>query len=405
MPVLRDIGLLATPERQGRQGILHEVNDAVLAWNDGIITWVGPRASFPSSLDDGVHVSASGGLVVPGLVDCHTHLAFEGWRADEFVQRIGGRSYEAIARSGGGIRRTVAATTACPSETLAAHCVRELRAMASLGVTTVECKSGYGATAHHELRLLEVYRDVASLQPVRLVPTLLAHVVPDAYVDKRSDYVRVVTGEMIPRAAAAGLARFVDVFVETTAFSVNEGRVILEAAVSAGLDVKVHADQLHAGGGAELAASLRAVSADHLDAVTSSGIAALAKSRTVAVSLPIATLYLGSSPLPARALLDAGVPVAVATDFNPGTAPTHHLPLAMLLACTLQRMTPAEVLCGTTSIAAAAIGASHTIGVLQAGYRADFAVIDAPSVDHWIYHFSGNACRETWRDGRRILLD
>ncbi|MGE3841022.1 MAG: imidazolonepropionase [Vicinamibacterales bacterium] len=405
MPVLRDIGRLVTPERGVRQGVLREVSDAALAWRNGIITWVGPRSLLPSSHDDGEHVSAGGGLVIPGLVDCHTHLAFAGWRADEFVQRIGGRSYEDIARSGGGIRRTVAATVSCSSEVLAAHCVSELRAMALLGVTTVECKSGYGGTVHDELRLLDIYRDVASLQPLRLVPTLLAHGVPEAYEDRRADYLGLVTGEMIPRAAAARLARFVDVFVEATAFSVGEGRVVLEAAQAAGLGAKLHADQLHASGGTELAAKLRAVSADHLDSVGPSGIDALAKSGTVAVSLPIATLYVGTPPMPARACLGAGVPVAVATDFNPGTAPAPHLPLAMLLACTLQHMTPAEVLCGVTHAAAAALAAQDAIGVLEAGWCADFAIIDAPSVDQWVYHFSGNACRETWRDGRRLVLN
>lgn len=403
MPVLTDIRLLATPVRGARQGTLHLMADAALAWHGHEITWVGPRQLLPPSHDDGVKASAEGGLVLPGLVDCHTHLAFAGWRADEFEQRLCGRSYEAIARSGGGIQRTVDLTRRTRDEDLRAHCLRYLAVMAALGVTTVECKSGYGLTVEHELRLLEVYRRVSGLQPVRIVPTLLgAHVVPPEFRDDRQRYVSLVADVMVAEAARAGLARFCDVFVEASAFSCDEAREILAAARRVGLGLKVHADQLRDGGGAALAASAGATSADHVDEISPAGITALAVAGTVAVSLPIATLYLGRPPLPARALLDAGVPVAVATDFNPGTAPSCHLPLAMMLGCTLQRMTPSEVLWGATSVAAAALGLDRSIGALEVGFRPDFIVVDAPDVEHWLYEFSIPACRQTWIDGRRI---
>jgi imidazolonepropionase len=208
--------------------------------------------------------------------------------------------------------------------------------------------------------------------------------------------------EIIPRAAAEGLARFCDVFVEETAFSVAEARAILLAAREHGLGAKLHADQLTSGGGAELAAEVGAVSADHLERISPVGITRLASAGVVAVSLPLATLYLQHPPLPARRLLDAGAAVAVATDFNPGSAPSFHLPVAMTLACLLQRMTPAEVLKGATAVAARAIGIEGEAGSLEPGKSADFAVMDAPSVTHWLYHLTANACRLTVARGRPI---
>ncbi|MFN2315270.1 MAG: amidohydrolase family protein, partial [Gemmatimonadales bacterium] len=213
------------------------------------------------------------------------------------------------------------------------------------------------------------------------------------------DYVRLLTDDVIPAVAERKLARFCDVFVEETAFPVEEARRILLAGAAAGLRPKLHADQLSAGGGAELAAEVGAISADHLEYITPGGIAALRDAGVVAVSLPLATLYLNQPPLPARALLQAGVPVAVATDFNPGSAPSYHLPLAMMLACTMQRMRPTEVLKGATSVAAKAIGLDGEVGSLAPGYAADFAIIDAPDVDFWMYHFRANACLRTVRAG------
>jgi imidazolonepropionase len=351
---------------------------------------------------------AGGGIVIPGLVDCHTHLAFGGWRADEFEARILGRSYLEIAQAGGGIAATVAQTRAATREELVSRARTHLADMAALGVTTIEAKSGYGLSLEHELRLLEVYRDLGA-GPQRIVPTLLAaHMVPGEYRDDREGYVRLVIDEIIP-AAASGLARFCDVFVEEKAFSVEEGRRILRAGLAQGLRPKLHADQLTGCGGAELAAEVGAVSADHLEQVSEGGIRRLATAGVVAVSLPFASMYLNLAPLPARRLIEAGVVVAVATDFNPGTAPSFHLPMALTLACTLQRMTPAEALKGATIIAARAIGLEAEVGSLEPGKSADFAVFDAPDVNHWLYHLRANAClrtvargQEIWRAGGRL---
>jgi imidazolonepropionase len=273
--------------------------------------------------------------------------------------------------------------------------------MVQLGVTTVECKSGYGLTLNDELRILRDYRALADTGPCRIVPTVLgAHIVPAEFASDRAGYIRMLVDELLPAVAAEKLARFCDVFVEENAFTVEEAREILTAAVRLGLKPKVHADQLRDGGGAALAAEVGALSADHLEHVSDAGIAALKQAGVIAVSLPIASLYLRQQAMPARKLIDAGVPVAVATDFNPGSAPSFHLPFAMTLACTTQMMTPAEVLKGATIYAARAVGRDADLGSLEEGKRADFLLIDADDVDQWLYHLRANACRWTVVGGR-----
>lgn len=401
MTVLRNIGLLATCRAAGGQADLHTIPNAAVAWQDETIRWVGPEAELPAAFAGGESLDAGGRLVIPGLVDCHTHLAFGGWRAGEFEQRLQGASYLDIARAGGGIMSTVLATRAASDAELLARAFSALEGMRRLGVTTVECKSGYGLDLETELRLLRVYRTLAGSQPSRIVATFLgAHVVPTERRADRAAYLRLLLDEMLPAVAKEGLAQCCDVFVEETAFSVEEARRILAAASAAGLAPKLHADQLSSGGGAELAAELHALSADHLECATDAGIAAMATAGVVAVSLPIASLYLRQPPMPARKFIEAGVPVAVATDFNPGSAPSWDLPLAMMLACHLQRMTPAEVLKGATAIAAKAIGLEGLAGTVAAGCRADLAVIDSPDVNHWMYHFRPNACVLTVAAGR-----
>ncbi len=401
MSVLRNIGLLATCRPAGGQGEIHPIPHAAVAWDADTIRWVGPEAELPAEFARGESLDAGGRLVVPGLVDCHTHLAFGGWRADEFEMRLQGVGYLDIARAGGGIMSTVRATRAATDTELLARATAALEGMRRLGVTTVECKSGYGLDLDTELRLLRVYQTLAATQPSRIVPTFLgAHVVPTEHRADRQAYLRLLLDEMIPAVAAAGLAVCCDVFVEDTAFSVDEAREIFRAGKAAGLAPKLHADQLSAGGGAELAAEVGAWSADHLECSSDAGIAAMAAAGVVAVSLPIATLYLRQQPMPARKFIAAGVPVAVATDFNPGSAPSWDLPLAMMLACHLQRMTPAEALKGATSIAARAVGLLGQTGEVSVGCRADLAVIDSPDVNHWLYHFRPNACVLTVAAGR-----
>lgn len=401
MPLLRSIGLLARCLPEGAQGDIHAIPQAAMAWDDGVVRWVGPEAEVPVEFRDWPAEDARGRLVVPGLVDCHTHLAFGGWRSDEFAQRIAGRNYLEIAAAGGGIASTVVQTRAHSVPMLVDRARGHLREMEKLGVTTVEAKSGYGLSLASELALLEAYDELRRTDPVRLVATLLgAHVVPPEFRHDRAGYLSLLIDQLIPEVARRGLATFCDVFVEQSAFSVEEARCVLQAGLAAGLRPKLHADQLSSGGGAELAALVGATSADHLECISSPGIEAMRAAGVVAVSLPIATLYLNQRPLPARALIEAGVPVAVATDFNPGSSPSYHLPLAMMLACTLQRMTPSEVLRGVTAVAARALGLGGTAGSLAPGFPADFAVIDAPDLGFWMYHFRANACLRTVRAGQ-----
>lgn len=403
MPVLSNIARLHTCPDDAAQGELGAVDDAALAWKDGVVTWLGSAAELPAELDDGEHLDAGGAMVVPGLVDCHTHLAFGGWRADEFEMRCRGDSYLDIARAGGGIARTVEQTRAASEEELAARCRGFLQDMAALGVTTVECKSGYGLNLEDELKQLRVYRRLAEEVPQRIVSTFLgAHIVPPEYRDRREEYIRLLTDRVIPRIAEERLAAFCDVFVEETAYSAAEARRILAAAREHGLRAKLHADQLSDSGGGELAAEFDAVSADHLEYVSEAGVRAMAKAGVVAVSLPLATTYLRQKPLDGRRMIDAGVPVAVATDFNPGSSPSFHLPLAMTLACVEQGMTPAESLSGATAMAARAVGLQGSAGSLTPGSAADVAVIDAPSVNQWLYHFTANACLMTIAGGEVI---
>lgn len=401
--VLRNIGVLAACRFDGGQAAIHLQENAALVWDRGVIEWVGPEARIPDQYRGHDEIDAERRLVIPGLIDCHTHLAFGGWRADEFEERIQGRTYLEIAAAGGGIARTVAATRATATEDLVAFCSDRLGGMSQLGVTTVEAKSGYGLDIEHELRLLRVYQELQRRQAVRVIPTFLgAHTVPSEYRERRSAYIELLCDRLLPEIARGRLARFCDVFVEDSAFSLDEARTILQAAREHGLFPKLHADQLSDGGGAALAAEVGATSADHLECISADGIKLLARSNTVAVSLPVASLYLGRPAMPARQLIEAGVPVAVATDFNPGTAPTFHLPLALLLACTLQRMTPAEALKGATIYAAKAIGEDAVAGSLERGKRADFAVIDAPDVTEWLYQFSANRCQSTYIGGHRV---
>ena len=401
MTVLTDIGQLATCPPDARDAGL--VPDAALVWDEGHIVWAGPEVDLPEAYADADRQSADGRLVIPGLVDCHTHLAFAGDRADEFVERIKGTPYLEVARRGGGIQKTVRATRAASDADLEAAARERLAAMARQGVTTVEAKTGYGLTFADELRVLRLYRRLGEEGPQRIVATLLAaHIVPPEYADDRAAYVRLIVDEMLPAVANEGLADFVDVFVEETAFTAFEAWTIFAAAHAYGLGAKLHADQLSDGDGAALAAEVGAASADHLECVSPDGIRALAEAGVVAVSLPIATLVLGQEPLPARALLDAGVRVAVATDLNPGSAPSASLGLALWLACTRQRMTPEEALRGATAEAAHALHLADGTGSLTTGSPADVVLVDAPSLDAWLSTWRAEPVRRTVIAGETV---
>ena len=403
MPVLHNISQLATCPPGNPQGDAGLIGQAAVAWIGDRIGWVGPCNELPAEYASEPVVDCERRLVVPGLVDCHTHLCFGGWRGDEFEARLQGASYQEIAAAGGGITRTVAATRGASLGELRRKAQAALESILSLGVTTLECKSGYGLDEANELKQLEVYRRLDAAQPIDLVPTFLgAHIVPPEHRKHRERYVDLLCEVLIPVVARQRLARFCDVFVECGAYTVEEARRILTSAQAHGLGLKVHAEQLSSSGGALLAAQMGAVSAEHLEHADDAAIEALAAAGTVAVSLPLASLYLNEAYLPARKMLAAGLAVAVATDFNPGSAPSYHLPLAMTLACLNQAMTPQEALMGATTVAARALSLHDRVGSLQPGMQADLAIIDAPTLSHWLYHFVPNACVAVLKNGQWV---
>ncbi len=402
MPLLTNIKYLATCRDEGSQDNTHPIKNAAVAWQDDEICWVGKEEDLPSKFEEGEVFGAGGKMVIPGLIDCHTHLAFGGWRPDEFEMRLKGESYLEIAKAGGGILSTVKATRKATEDELYEKASTFLNEMMKLGITAVECKSGYGLNVEDELKILHVYQRLAREYPVEIVSTFLgAHTVPAEYKDNRDGYIHLVIDEMIPAVAKEGLAEFCDIFVEDSAFSVEEARLIFIAAKKYGLTPKLHADQLTDCGGAELAAESDAASADHLERISDKGIAAIARSNVIGVTLPLASLYTQQAPLNCRKLIEGGVEVAVATDFNPGSAPSFDLPLAMMLACNLSGLTPGEALKGATIYAAKAIRRDNKFGSIEPGKKANFAVIDAPDPSFWLYHYRHNCCVETFINGKR----
>jgi len=353
------------------------IDGGALAIRDGEIAWVGPEAELPSHRAEETR-SLEGRWITPALIDCHTHLVFGGDRGSEFEARLGGASYEELAAAGGGIMATVRATRAASAEELFRSALGRLEAMAGEGAATVEIKSGYGLDLDTEVRVLEVARRLGRASGLTVKTTLLAaHAVPPEFRGRPDDYLAFVGDELLPRVAAEDLADAVDGFCEAVAFSAAQLAGLFERARALGLRVKLHADQRTDGGGAALAARFGALSADHLEYTPEAGIEALAGAGTVAVLLPGAFLTLGESRRPpVGALRRHGVPIALATDCNPGTSPLGSLPEAMALASRLFGLTPEECLAGVTRHAARALGLQHDRGTLELGKRADLAIWD-----------------------------
>ena len=351
------------------------IDNGAIGIADGKIVRVGKRTELAGFRAQEV-VALGGAWVTPGLIDCHTHLVFGGTRADEHAMRRAGASYEEIAKAGGGIASTVARTAAASDEELLDQSRRRLRALMQGGCTTVEVKSGYGLGSKSELRLLEVAQELGRGEAVRLVPTLLAlHALPADQKDRRAHYVGEIVDKLIPAAAKQGIATSVDAYCDTIAFTPDEVERLFKAAVHHGLRVRLHAEQLSNQHGAALAAQYRALSADHLEHLDEAGAKAMASAGTVAVLLPGAYYALQEKQKPPVALLRKHkVPVAVATDCNPGTSPLLSPTLAMNMACTLFGLTPEEAIAGMTINAARALGLAHVVGSLAAGKLADLCV-------------------------------
>ncbi|MGH8124206.1 MAG: imidazolonepropionase [Rudaea sp.] len=373
------------------------IERGALGWQDGKITFAGAQSALPQHADAlAAHVeSVHGALITPGLIDCHTHLVFAGNRAEEFDQRLNGASYAEIAKAGGGIVSSVTKTRAASADELFAQSLPRARALLGDGVTTLEIKSGYGLDLASEMKMLRVARRIGDDLGITLRTTFLgAHAVPPEFAGRQSDYLDEVCIRMLPAVAHAGLADAVDAFCENIAFTPSETRRVFETARACGLPVKLHADQLSDSGGAALAAQFGALSADHLEYTSEAGVRALAAAGSVAVMLPGAFYTLRESRLPPiQALREHKVPLAVASDLNPGTSPLLSLRHALNMACTLFHMTPAEALHGATVNAARALGLNDR-GTLESGRRADFVVWDVEHPAELCYWIGGApACR------------
>ncbi|MCL1835689.1 MAG: imidazolonepropionase [Oscillospiraceae bacterium] len=402
--VISNIGLLATAtganaKAGSAQGGITAVENAWISVDGGFITEVG-AGSCPSAAET---FDAGGRLATPGLVDPHTHLVFGGWREHELAMKLRGVPYLDILAAGGGILSTVTKTRAASERELFDKAAAVLDRMLSLGVTTCEAKSGYGLNFEDELKLLRVVKKLDETQPVDLVSTFMgAHTIPPEYTGDREGYIRLIIEDMIPAAGSGGLAEFCDVFCETGAFTTEESLRILCAGKDAGLAPKCHSDEIDAIGATAMASSAGAVSCEHLIVCDAGGIEAMRKSGTIACCLPATSFYLDAGYAPARDMINAGVPVAFGSDFNPGSCPTNSLQLAMNIGCFKYRMTPEECLTAVTLNAAAAIRRSGSAGTLEPGKDADILIWDAPNIEYMCYRFGDNLVNSVFKKGIKV---
>ena len=356
-----------------------------------------------SRLEGAEVVDAEGHLVTPGLVDAHTHLIFGGWRQNELGLKLHGASYLDIQNAGGGIQSTTNATRQASEQELAAKASKALDEMMGFGTTTVEAKSGYGLATEHELKALEVIKDLNDHHRMDLVATFMgAHLVPAEYKSNREEYVRLVCEEMMPKVKEQGIAKFCDVFCEADTFTVEESRRVLEAGLKYGLRPKIHADEIEAIGGSQLAGEIGAISAEHLIVCPPEGIASMAKGGVIACLLPATSFNLGAVFAPARDMVKAGVPVAMATDFNPGSCPCLNMQFVINLGCLKYKLTPEEVLTAVTLNGAAAIDLADKVGSVEEGKLGDLVIWDAPDLDYICYRVGSNLAKTVIKRGEIV---
>jgi imidazolonepropionase len=379
------------------------IEDGAVAVRDGRIAFVGPSDDIDIS-DAERSINAYGKVVLPGFIDSHTHLVFAGAREEEFARRIAGATYAEIAASGGGINTTVKATRAASKVELTEYALHRLDSCLGFGSTTVEIKSGYGLDHENEIKLLEVINELKELHVVDIVPTFLgAHTIPFDYKERRDEYLSLLLDRMIPEVAERGLAEYCDVFVERGAFTVDEARALFERARALDLRVRVHADQITAGGGSELAADMVAASADHLDHISDEGIERMKAAGTIATLLPGVSLFLGEPMPDARRLIDAGLPVAIATDMNPGSCMSENIQLMMSLAAMQMHMTMEEVITAVTLNAAAALDRADRLGSIEVGKQADLLIFDVPAWQRILYHYGVNHLNTVIKSGTVVM--
>ena len=395
---------IATLSGESGYGLL---DDAALLVNGSEIEWLGSLAEC-ADIDDVDIIDCQGRLITPGLVDCHTHLVYGGERADEFEQRLEGLSYTQIAQRGGGIRSTVGATRAANENELMAQAQPRLRQLLAEGVTTIEIKSGYGLDCENEMKMLRVARRIGEQNQIRVQKTFLgAHALPPEFVDNSDGYIQQVCDLMLPTAHAEGLVDAVDIFIESIAFNLQQAKQVFEKARSLGLPVKAHVEQLSDMGGAKLACEFDALSVDHIEYLKAEDVKQLSTRNTVAVLLPGAFYMLRETRLPpVEALRKHNMPIAIATDANPGSSPLFSILLTMNMACTLFRLTPAEALRGVTINAAKALGLGQQIGSLEVGKQADIAIWDVSKPAMLSYQIGLNPCVGVMHAGQwRQALD
>ncbi|MBR5229814.1 MAG: imidazolonepropionase [Firmicutes bacterium] len=408
--LVKNIGLLQTPvgsfaHKGSQQGENLKLQNAAVLAEDGIIKAITSDGELPCSEDEvDTVIDAEGNLVTPGLVEGHTHLVFGGYRQNEIPLKLKGAGYLDILRAGGGIMDTVRKTREASFEELYEKTEGFLDEMMGLGVTTCEAKSGYGIDLETEVKLLEVLKKLNEDHPMDIVSTFMpAHVVLPEYKGKEDEFIQLCIDEMMPYVKERNLAEYIDIFTEDSVFDKEQSRVYLEAARKMGFGLKIHADEIESIGGSVLAGEMEAVSAEHLIVINDEGMASLAKGGTVAMLLPATSFYLGATFAPARRMIDEfGVPVAMASDFNPGSCPSLNLQFTMNLGYLKYRMTPEEILTAVTINPAAGIGREKQVGTLEVGKQADMVIWNAPNVEMLCYRFGSNLALQTIKKGELV---
>jgi imidazolonepropionase len=379
--------------KSGRE--MHDIGiieNATVVIENGKFTWIGPNSDFHQNVDIDIDVmDASEFIALPGFVDSHTHLIFAGSRENEFAMRAEGKTYQEIAEAGGGILNTVLATRTATKKELRKLAHRHLDAMLRQGTTTVEIKSGYGLSEDSEIKIMEAINELAKDSLLDVIPTFLgAHAIPPEFKENSDGYVMLLRNRILPYIAQRKMAKFCDAFCEQGYFSIEQCRRIFEIARSLGVEIKIHADQFSQIGASKLAAEFGAISADHLEKIDDAGIAALKSSGTIATVLPGVSFSLNCGYPPARKIIDAGVPLAIASNFNPGSCMSYSIPLIMTIACTQMSLTPEEAITAVTLNGAAALGLSDKLGSIEVGKQADIVLYSVPSYLYLVYHFGTN---------------
>lgn len=408
MLLIKNIGTLQTPvgsfkhggDKQGENMKLH---DAAILIEDGVIKAITEGGILPEGCEGAAVIDANGALVTPGLIDCHTHMVFGGYRQGEIPLKLRGASYLDILRAGGGILDTVGKTRTAFEDELYEKTRAFLDEMLTLGVTTAESKSGYGLDLENELKQLRVNKRLQETHKMDLVSTFLgAHAIPEEYKGRADEYIDLLCDTVLPAVKEENLADFVDVFCEDSVFDVAQSEKMLRAGQALGLRARIHADEIEEIGGAVLAGELGAVSAEHLIATGEKGMASMAKGGVIADLLPCTSLYLNKTFAPARRMIELGIPVAIASDFNPGSCPSLNLQLAMSMGYVKYRMTPEEILTAVTINAACSCGLEQKVGTLEVGKQADIVIWNAPDMEMLVYRFGSNLAKTVIKRGEIV---